>query len=96
MSATKPSWRTVPQGQSCLRPRQVPDGTEEGEVADKTEAFFAIQRDLERLEKWAEKNLMKFKGKCRVLHPGRNNQRHQHILGATQLENSQEGTWGSW
>ena len=42
----------------------------------------AIQKDLNRLEGQAERNLMKFnKGKCRILHLGRNNLMHQYGLG---------------
>ncbi|KAK4821756.1 hypothetical protein QYF61_000817 [Mycteria americana] len=48
-----------------------------------------IQRDLNRLEKWADRYLVKFnKEKCKVLHLGRNNPMHQYMLGATQLQNS--------
>jgi len=43
-----------------------------------------IYNDLNRLEGWAERNLMKFnKGKCMVLHLGRNNPMHQYRLGVT-------------
>ncbi|KAK4829963.1 hypothetical protein QYF61_008094 [Mycteria americana] len=51
---------------------------------------FGINRyDLDRLENWAKRNLMKFsKGKCKVLHLGRNNPGHWDKLGAGQLENS--------
>ncbi|KAK4832599.1 hypothetical protein QYF61_024390 [Mycteria americana] len=58
-------------------------------VADMPEGHAVIQRNLDKLEKWADRNLMKFnKGKCQVLHLGRNNPLHQYVLGTTQLESS--------
>ena len=49
-----------------------------------------IQRDLERLQGWAERNLVKvpLKGKCRVLHLGRSNLKHQYRLGSALLGSS--------
>jgi len=56
---------------------------------DTPEGCAAIQCDLDKLERWAQKNLMKFsKGKYRVLHLGRNNPMHQYRLGVDLLGSS--------
>ncbi|KAK4806774.1 hypothetical protein QYF61_005570 [Mycteria americana] len=65
------------------------DDTKVGGMADMPEGHAAIQRDFDKLEKWADRNLMQFnKGKCKVLPLGRNNPMHRYMLGATQLESS--------
>ncbi|GAB0190034.1 hypothetical protein GRJ2_001468700 [Grus japonensis] len=51
-------------------------------VVDMLERRDPIQRDLDRLERWACANHMKFnKAKCKVLHVGRRNPKHSYRLG---------------
>ena len=58
-------------------------------AVDTMEGRDAIQRDLNRLKRWAWVNLMRFNtAKCKVLHSSWRNPRHIYRLEGAILENS--------
>ncbi|GAB0207476.1 mitochondrial enolase superfamily member 1 [Grus japonensis] len=58
-------------------------------VVDMLEGREAIQRDLDRLKRWARVKLIKFnKAKCKVLYVGQANPKHNYRLGEEWIESS--------
>ncbi|GAB0208696.1 mitochondrial enolase superfamily member 1 [Grus japonensis] len=88
VNSSMSKWRTVTSG---IPQGKFADDTKLCGVVDTLEGRDAIQRDLDRLERWARANRMKFnKAKCKVLHMGRRNPKHDHRLGKEWIGSSPE------
>ncbi|PKU42740.1 rna-directed dna polymerase from mobile element jockey-like [Limosa lapponica baueri] len=77
---------------SRVHPQQVSvDNTKLCGAVNTLEGRDAIQRDLDRLERRAHVNLMRFdKAKCKILHMGQSYPKHKYRLGGKWLESSLE------
>jgi len=71
------------------------DDTKLWGVVNTQEGRDAIQKHLDRLERWACVNFVKFnKAKCKVLHMGQGNPKHKYRLGRELIESNPEEDLG--
>jgi len=65
------------------------DDTKLSGAVDMPEGWNTIQRDLDKLKKWAHVSLMRFnKAKCKVLHMGQLNPCYQYRVGNEGIEST--------
>ena len=80
--------KDIDDGSECALSKFADDTKLSGAV-DTVERRDAIQRVLNRLERWARVNIVRLNtAKCRVLHLGRRNPRHPYGLEGAVLESS--------
>ena len=73
-------------GVECTLPTFV-DDTKLCDVVSTPKRQDAMQGDLDRLENWAQKDLMRFnKLKCKILHLGQSNPHYQYKLEDERIE----------
>lgn len=72
------------------------DDAKLGTMVDASRNWVAIWTDLNRQEKWADKNLRKFKDECKDLSLFRNNPTQRDTLSNGSKAALQSKTWVSW
>ena len=74
------------------------DDTKLARIVENQRDADEMQEDINRLWDWAERWGMKFNGeKCKVMHIGRRNQRHEYVMNGVKLKETEEekdlGVW---